>query len=224
MGMSIVARTLPREDPAPDEELVRRILAGEQALYAVLMRRYNQRLYRAVRAIIRQDHEAEDVVQHAYVAAYHNLGQFRGDAKFSTWLTRIAVNEALGRIRKSGRGEIQVVMEMEPTPEEHAYRREIGELLEHHIDGLPESMRVVFVMRDVEELNTAETAECLGISEEAVRVRLHRARTLLQEQLSRVIESAPEAFRFDGARCDRIVVGVTSRLFPHLIGQEGGGE
>ena len=212
--MSNSPRQLPREDPATDDELVKRILGGEQVLFAELMRRYNQRLYRAVRAIVRQDDEAEDVVQHAYVAAYKNLGQFRGEAKLSTWLTRIAVNEALSRVRKNGRGEMEVVIEQEPTPEDLAYRAEVGRILEQQIDELPEGMRVVFVMREVEELDTAETSACLGISEEAVRVRLHRARHLLQERLSRVLESAPEAFRFDGDRCDRIVFGVMARLFP----------
>ena len=208
---------LPREDPRSDDDLVQRIVAGERALFAVVMRRYNQRLFRAVRAIVRRDHEAEDVVQQAYVAAYTNLSQFRGDAKLSTWLTRIAINEALGRMRKAQRAELALVegaesVEEKPTPEENAYHRELAALLEHHIDELPENLRVVFVMRDVEELNTAETAASLDISEEAVRVRLHRARHLLQERLSRILESAPEAFRFDGERCDRIVLGVFARL------------
>ena len=214
---SLRLETLPREDPAPDDELVRRILAGERALFAVLMRRYNQRLYRAVRSILRRDDEAEDVVQHAYVAAYANLSQFRGEAKLATWLTRIAINEALGRVRKVQRSEIALVeggsdAVEKSTPEDATYRREIAALLERHIDELPDSLRVVFVMRDVEELNTAETAASLDISEEAVRVRLHRARHLLQERLSQILDSASEAYRFDGARCDRIVLSVATRL------------
>jgi RNA polymerase sigma-70 factor (ECF subfamily) len=210
---------LPRADPAPDGELIRRILGGESVLFAVIMRRYNQRLYRAVRAIVGRDDEAEDVVQQAYVAAYSNLSRFRGEARLSTWLTRIAINEALGRMRKSQRAEIALVdggaermEEPRPTPEDATYRKELASLLEQHIDELPESLRVVFVMRDVEELDTAETAASLEISEEAVRVRLHRARHLLQERLSRILESATEAFRFDGERCDRIVQGVAEKL------------
>jgi RNA polymerase sigma-70 factor, ECF subfamily len=209
--------SLPREDPASDEDLVRRILGGERPLFAVLMRRYNQRVFRAVRAILREDHEAEDVAQHAWVAAYFALQNFRGEARFSTWLTRIAVNEALSRLRKAARSELALVdsggLVMEqPSPEDSTYRSEVGSILEEHIDDLPESLRVVFVLREVEELSTAETAASLEISEEAVRVRLHRARNQLQERLSRVLEASREAFRFELDRCDRIVLSVMDRL------------
>lgn len=213
------AASLPREDPAPDPELIRRIIGGERALFAILMRRYNQRLFRAVRAIVGTDHEAEDVVQQTYVTAFHKLEQFRGEAQFSTWLTRIAINEALQRARKSARRHVYaVVSEAEgmiddtPTPEDQMYRREIGRLLEKQIDGLPDSLRIVFVMRDVQELSTAETAACLELSDEAVRVRLFRARRLLQERLSELIDASSEAFRFDGARCDRIVLAVAKSI------------
>jgi len=211
---------LPRNDEATDDELIPRILAGEKALYAVLMRRHNQRVFRVVRGIVAQDDEAEDVVQHAYVTAFAKLSQFRGDAQFSTWLIRIAVNEAYGRIRKTkNRGTVSLVetdhngnAAPEPTPEDEVYRHEVTKLLEDQIDALPQSLRVAFVLRDVEELNTAEAAAALDISEEAVRVRLHRARHLLQERLSSVMRVAPDAFHFAGERCDRLVLSVCDRL------------
>jgi len=211
---------LPREDAATDGQLIPRILAGETALYAVLMRRHNQRVFRVARGIMGQDDEAEDVAQQAFVTAFDKLGQFRGDAQFSTWLIRIAVNEAYGRIRKQkNRGIVSLVeteqdvdAEPQPTPEDEAYRREMTKILEDHIDALPESLRVAFMLRDVEELNTEETASALGISEEAVRVRLHRARALLQERLSSTMATAPDAFHFAGERCDRLVLGVCERL------------
>lgn len=213
---------LPEHDSSSDGELVRKILDGEKVLYAVLMRRYNQRLYRAVRAIIRQDHEAEDVVQHAYVTAYDKLAQFRGDASFGTWLTRIAVNEAFGRIRKGKRSSAHLELvesggdaamaNGDRDPEEATLRREMAALLERQIDGLPDNLRIVFMMRDVEELNTAETAASLGLNQEAVRVRLHRARALMRERLSTVMQAGPDAFHFAGERCERITLGVLDKL------------
>lgn len=211
-------------DETSDLELVDRILAGEKALFAVLVRRHNQRLYRAVRSILRADPEAEDVVQQAYVTAFHKLAQFRGEASFATWLTRIAVNEAFGRLRTTARrGELSLVgdgpddeatmAKDDRTPESEVAARELGRVLERHIDALPPHYRSVFVLRDVEELDTAETAASLELSEEAVRVRLHRARRLLQESLTETLGAgAGQAYRFDGERCDRIVRGVLSRL------------
>jgi RNA polymerase sigma-70 factor (ECF subfamily) len=210
---------LPSSDPGTDDELVRRISAGESELYAVLMRRYNQRLYRIARGILGNDDEAEDVVQHAYVTAFQELRSFRGEASFVTWLTRIAVNEALGRVRRRHRGVVlvendggQSAPSPSPSPEESAYQHEMARLLEQQIDHLPEQLRVAFMLRDVEELSTREAAALLGISEAALRVRVHRARHLLQERLSSVMESAPDAFRFAGRRCDRIVLAVMRRI------------
>ena len=213
---------LPHHDSSSDDDLVRRILSGDKTLYAALMRRYNQRLYRVVRAIIRQDHEAEDVVQYAYVTAYAKLSQFRGEASFGTWLTRIAINEAFARIRKAKRQSAHLELvesggessmdKQDRDPEAEAQRREMRALLESKIDELPENLRIVFMMRDVQELNTAETAASLGLSEEAVRVRLHRARSLMRERLSSAMENAPDAFHFAGERCDRIILGVLNKL------------
>ncbi len=209
-------------DPASDEAVVREVCAGEVARFEILMRRHNQRLFRTARAILRDDAEAEDVVQQAYLAAYAKLDQFRGDARFSTWLTRIAVHEALRRMRKHGRlSDLDVVTAADDaamnaparSPEDDASGGELRALLEEAIDALPESYRVVFVMRDVEELDTRETAECLSLSEEAVRVRLHRARKALREWLyERADTLTADAFGFAGERCDRIVAFVLARI------------
>jgi len=208
---------LPEDDGVSDEALVERVLGGQKLLFAVLMRRYNQRLFRVARAIIKDDPEAEDVVQHAYVAAYDNLANYRGGAKFGTWLTRITINEAYGRMRKNKRqfsvlegGDSSSVSNSDP--EADAYRSELATILEGHIDELAENLRLVFVLREVQELNTKETAAALDTTEEVVRIRLHRARQQLQERLSEAVVAAPEAFHFDGERCDRIVRKVLSDL------------
>lgn len=206
-----------------DENVVTRVCGGETALFEILMRRHNQRLFRTTRAILRSDSEAEDAIQQAYLSAYTNLGSFAHQAKFSTWLTRIAINEALARRGSSARrAEVELDDGDDVTsafaspganPEQAAARRELHTLLERAIDELPERYRLVFVMREVQQLSTDETAECLELSEEAVKVRLHRARRMLREALlARVDAAAVDAFPFLGARCDRIVAGVMSRL------------
>ncbi len=212
----------PGGERPPDEEIVRRVLAGERALYALLLPRHNQRLFRAARAILRRDDEAEDVVQQAWVAAFENLEQFRHESSFATWLTRIAVNEALGRLRRRNRRGDMALVEVQdesamaaehPSPEEDVAAREMGVLLERRIDALPDLYRVVFILREVEELGTADTAACLGLTEETVRVRLHRARHMLQEALTETLDvAAGHAFRFAGERCDRISRAVLARL------------
>ena len=209
---------LPRTSELTDEELVRATLDGDRGSFAVLMRRHNQRLFRTVRAVLRDDAEVEDAVQQAYIAAYRALADFRGDAKFSTWITRIALREAFGRIRKRDRfREVKDVLGTavamaEPsarTPEEAAQTAELARVLERAIDALPEQYRIVLILRDVQQLDTEETAAALDISEENVRVRLHRARALVRDVLSSSADTlAPEVFRFDGARCDRIVASV----------------
>jgi RNA polymerase sigma-70 factor (ECF subfamily) len=213
-----------------DEEVVARVRAGDTPLFEIVMRRYNQRLFRAARAILRDDADAEDAVQQAYLAAYAHLDQFAGAARFSTWLTRIAIREALGKLRtRKRRGEVALdegaVEEMmtddgnEPaSPEAEAERRELGGLLEAAVDTLPEIYRVVFMMREVEQLSTQETADCLELSEEAVKVRLHRARAMLRENLfKRVDQSLAGTFPFLGARCDRIVANVLAKLPPRKL-------
>jgi RNA polymerase sigma-70 factor (ECF subfamily) len=215
--------TSPRSsrDEASDLELVQRIIGGEKELYALLIRKYNQRIFRTTRALLKTDHEAEDVVQQAYVRAYSSLSLFRGESSFATWITRICINEARMRARKTSKhphvalveGRATTDMKDEAdTPEEAASRQELGALLEGHIESLPENLRIVFVLREVEELTTDETSDVLQISPEAVRVRLHRARKLLEERLSNVMAEAPRAYRFDGERCDRMVANVRARL------------
>ena len=211
-----------------DEEVVARVLAGDLPLFEVLMRRHNQRLYRTARAIVRDDAEAEDVMQETYVRAYAALGQFEGRAQWATWLTRIAVNEALARVRARGRfvsREATEVMEddvmaKEPPlparsegPEAVASARELGALVEHAMDDLPDTYRAVFVLREVQELSTAETAACLDVSEELVKVRLHRARAELRRLMdARLGAATREVFDFHASRCDRVVAAVLERI------------
>jgi RNA polymerase sigma-70 factor (ECF subfamily) len=201
-----------------DEEIVVRVRAGDTHLFEVLMRRYNQRLYRAARAILRNDADAEDAVQQAYLNAYRHLGQFEGRARFSTWLTRIAVYEALSRRRRTrdnppGSGDdeqVERIVSAAPDPERHTYAGELGALLESALATLPDGYRSVFMLREVDGLNTAETARQLSVSEGTVKTRLHRAKDLLQRKLHDVTPA--EAFRFGGNRCDAMVASVMSRL------------
>ena len=204
-----------------DEEIVSRILAGESALFEVLMRRHNERLYRAARAILRDDAEAEDVIQEAYVNAFTHLAQFDGRAKFATWLTKIAVYEALARARRRGRyttldeTSLETLMPTTtaPDPERRAFGRELGALIESAVDQLGDGYREVFMLRQVEGLSTAETADVLGLSEDAVKTRFSRARGSLQRDLlDRTDAAASAAFTFGQARCDRVVARVMSRI------------
>lgn len=212
-----------------DQEIVTRVRSGDTGLYEIIMRRYNQRLYRVARAILRDDGEAEDVIQDAYVRAYQHLDQFAGLAPFSVWLTRIAVHEALHRLQQRRRsqqfddilqdedgimnGDAQTVVEASPDPEQRAAIAEVGRLLEEAVLDLPASYRTVIMLRDIEELSTAETAAALDLSEENVKVRLHRGRALMRDYLyARVGPSCKEAFPFMGARCDRVVLRVVDRL------------
>jgi RNA polymerase sigma-70 factor (ECF subfamily) len=207
-----------------DREIVERVKAGDIALYEIIMRRYNQRLYRVARAILRDDAEAEDVMQDVYVRAFQHLDQFAGRAPFSAWLTRIAVHEALGRLRLRDRnlqlddaeqdGEFSMNMvETSPDPEQSASRAELGQLLEEALLGLPEQYRIVVMLRDVEELSTSETAAALELTEQNVKVRLHRGRAMARGWLlARVGTNAKNAFPFMGARCDSVVHGVFARL------------
>lgn len=209
--------------PLADADIVRLVASGDEHAFTLLMRRYNRILYRVARSILKDDAEAEDVLQEAYLLAFRAMKNFRGDAKLSTWLTRIVVNEALARARKaSRRGEV-ILLDSDAEADMHeaatgqpdraAERAEARRLLERNIDRLPDAFRSVFVLRALEEMSVEETAACLGIPEATVRTRFFRARGLLREALSREIDCAYEdAFSFDGARCDRIVAGVLARV------------
>ena len=215
-----------------DEEVVERVIAGETALFEILMRRYNQRLYRVTRSILGNDTEAEDVTQDAYVRSYMHLGQFDGRAKFSTWLTKIAVHEAMARARSRQRlveinaapASMEDGMKLEsktPSPEQEVLTHTMRIVLEAAVERLPETYRSVFMLREVEEMSTAETAECLDLSEEAVKVRLHRARSLLRKDIyARTGAATVSAFQFMGARCDRMVATVLERI-QSLPGPDG---
>jgi RNA polymerase sigma-70 factor, ECF subfamily len=209
-----------------DEELVRLVLSGETALYEILMRRYNQRIYRMVTMIVRNDAEAEDVMEEAYVRAYQHLGDFAGRAKFSTWLTKIAIYEAMDRVRyeaKHGRrrgdatdGSVDIMDTLKSAdrdPEAQTYDRELKIVLERAIAALPEMYRTVFLLRVVEGLDVHETAAALGVGLETVKTRLHRGRALLRKELERRAGIvAPEIFSFHASRCDRVVEGVFRRI------------
>ena len=204
-----------------DGEVVRRVLAGELALFEVLMRRYNQRVFRAIRSVLRGDQDSEDAMQQAWLSAYSHLDQFQGTASFSTWLTRIALNEALGRAGRRPRlatldevpEEDESMRSKTQDPEGRAAERELGRMMEEAVDQLPELYRSVFVLREIEGASTSDTAEALSVSEEVVKVRLHRARLALRDQLySRVGSAASGAFEFMGRRCDRMVASVMSRI------------
>jgi RNA polymerase sigma-70 factor, ECF subfamily len=212
-----------------DEEIVARVVGGEVPLFEVLMRRHNQKVYRAVRSLLRDETEAEDAMQQTYLAAYLHLSRFEGASRFSTWLVRIAINEALGRLRRrhptvaldEGAAEAELPRSAPATdgrrasanPEERAMSSELSRLLEGALDAIPETYRVVFMLREVEGMDTAETAEALEVSEETVKTRLHRARAILRERLYETVGvSFSEAYAFLVPRCDRIVARVLAAL------------
>jgi len=209
-----------------DSELVERVRGGESALFEILMRRHNQRVYRVARSIVKDEAEAEDVMQQAYINAYLHLNQFESRAQFSTWLTRIAMYEALARRRKKRPEEPLSMHEdslvdapgdafetQQVSPERQAYSRELGRLIEDAVDALPETYRAVFMLREVEGLSTSETAEGLGLGEEAVKTRLHRARTMVRRTLTdRLGSSTAQAFQFHAVRCDRVVAAVMQAI------------
>jgi RNA polymerase sigma-70 factor, ECF subfamily len=202
-----------RPELGADETIVQRVLAGERELYEVLVRRHNTRLYRAARAILRSESEVEDVMQEAYVQAFAHLSQFRAEARFSTWLTRIAVHEAFARRRRAQRqfeSEEPVVL---ITPEHQAGSREVAKLLERAIDALPDNFREVLVLRTLEDMSVADTAAALDIPEDTVKTRLFRARNLLREAIAdTAMGAAAEAFEFQAPRCNRIAAAVMDRI------------
>jgi RNA polymerase sigma-70 factor (ECF subfamily) len=228
-GILTEAAPLTAPEAPSETELAARVAMGDHVAFESLMRRFNRPLFRVARGILGNDSEAEEALQEAYVTAYLKLGAFRGESKLSTWLTRVVINEALGRLRKhkrervvipfSAQDEREESRQPEPaadsatSPEESTLRAEMRVLLEHKIDELPIAFRTVFIMRELEEMSVDETSECLGIPEATVRTRLFRAKALLRESLAREIDVAtPDAFAFAGERCDRIVAAVLSRI------------
>ena len=218
----------PAVPAGPDDaDLVRRALARDEAAVRAIMQANNRRLYRLARGILRNDAEAEDVVQDTYVRAFTHLEQFRGDSSLSTWLSRIAMNEALGRLRRQRPGvELSTLENSAPQaqiipfplassddPEKSMAQREIQHVVEHAIDELPEPFRLVFITRVIEGMNVEETAELLGLKPETVKTRLHRARNLLRDNVERKIGPVVmEAFPFAGRRCERLTEAVLQRL------------
>jgi RNA polymerase sigma-70 factor (ECF subfamily) len=216
------AQELVRNPSLTDEDVIRRVLAGEVELFEVLLRRHDPRVYRTVRSILRDEAEAEDAMQNAWVRAYQHLGEWQGASSFTTWLLRIAANEALGRLRKRARlvpvqddeeGDGGIMDPRAEDPEERAVAHETVRLLERAVDGLAPPYRSVWMMREVEHLSTAETAEALDLTEEAVKVRLHRARAMLRESLGEAIgKASSESFQFLAPRCNRMVARVMAAI------------
>lgn len=210
--------------------LVRRILAGDRDSFQHLMRLHNTALFRAARAIVRDDTDAEDVLQEAYIAVFRHLTDYRGESRLATWLTRIVINQALGRLRSRRRDNVVELLDDRPrgapapleqamdedadgSPEAGAIRSELRSLLERKIDALPLAFRTAFILREVQEMTIEETAKCLAIPEATVRTRVFRARALLRASLAEELDVATtDVFRFAGVRCDRIVAGVLERL------------
>lgn len=218
---------VPEPDSAAgvaDEELVERARQGDRLAFELLMRRNNRRVYRAVRTVLRDAADVEEVMQQSYVLAFSHLDQFQGTARWSTWLCRIAFNEALARLRQRGRFVSMDAADGQspdtwrstaPDPERQARTRELGRFVEEAVDGLPDIYRSVLIFREIEGLSTAETAAILDVEENVVKTRLHRARGLLRDLIEkRVGEQVDGAYAFDARRCDRVVAAVLARLPP----------
>jgi RNA polymerase sigma-70 factor, ECF subfamily len=221
---------IPKCRSDTDLELAKRIPAGKSRVFEELMRRYNRTLYRTARSILKDNDEAEDVLQDTYLPVYRGIGKFRGEASLAIWLTRIIINEAIARTRKTartvqindfgigGNDEIhsreEAMDEVKTEQRDHAaMRSQIRKIIEQKIDGLPDAFRTVFMLRALEEMTVEEAAACLDIPEAKVRTRFFRARGLLREALAKEIDYGLEdAFSFDGERCDRIVHGTLQHL------------
>ncbi len=230
MEIVLPALRLRSDSMVNDAELARRIAGRDQAAFDLLMRHHNGALYRVARAILKNDLDAEDALQEAYLAAYRHITDYRAKSKLSTWLTRIVVNQALAKRRRRHRDRVIVpfnnqstgewhpeestnLTEPQESPEQTTARAEMRRLLERKIDDLPLVFRAVFILREVEELSSAEAAQCLSIQEATVRSRLFRARGLLRESLALELDmAAADVFQFGGERCDRIVASVLERL------------
>lgn len=212
---------LESDDSLSDSDVIRRVVAGETALFELLMRRHNQRIFRTVRAIVRDEHEAEDVMQQAYINAYTHLRDFEERATFATWMTRIAMNEAFARVRPRAlrvandmdEKAIEQIRSADPDPEQQLAAAELQRLVETAIASLPETYRIVLMMREVEGLDTKEVAECLEVSEDVVKTRLYRAREILRDNVYRRAGlTFNSLFTFGQSRCDRTVAAVMEKI------------
>ena len=231
--MSELSRSPAPPLDADDRALAQRVVNGDHSAFEVVMRRHNRRLYRLARATLKNDAEAEDALQEAYLRAYRSMAQYHGDSTLSTWLARVVLNECFGRLRRDARRQNVIPLVALPneidvdlmpdndaeSPDKTLIRSQMRELLEKKLDQLPVAFRTVFVMRSVEEMTVEETARCLDISEATVRSRHFRARSLLRESLAQEIDLAEhDAFEFGGAHCDRVVAAVLTRLKAQLKG------
>jgi len=227
--MTVPVPSLLQPERGDDAGLARRIASGDRSAFEQLMRQHNRRLFRLARSTLRDDAEAEDALQEAYLAAHRAIGEFRGDASLSTWLSRLVLNECFSRLRRQARrhnvvpivaldSDVEREIQMSESsdagsPDKAFVRSEMRALLERKLDALPEAFRIVFVLRAVEEMSVEETAQCLGIAEATVRTRHFRARSLLRESLAQEIDLAErDLYEFGGANCDRIVAQVLARI------------
>lgn len=214
----------PLTSKAEDELIIERVLSGEKNLYELLMRKYNQRLYRISRTYLTDEEDIQDSMQEAYIKAYEQLPKFEKRSQFSTWLIRILINEALARIKRRSRyiypmnnstdyfdNNPEYFENKERGPENNTVNNELKKILEKAVDNLPEKYRTVFVMREIEGMSVSETGSCLGLSESNVKVRLNRAKETLRKNLSSYYKSE-EIFSFKLHKCDRIVNNVLSRI------------
>lgn len=222
---SIKLITLSDKSRISDAEVVERVLRGEKELYELLMRRHNQKLYRTIRCYLKREGEAEDAMQDTYLRAYEKLHQFRNDSRFSTWLIRIGINTALGKLRQAKRLapaatledilDNHIILQMpEPSrmnPEKIAIQKEVKQLLEKAVDRLPEKYRIIYVLREMEDIAVAEICQCLDLSESNVKVRLHRAKSMLKEDLYKLSISR-DVFEFGSRHCDALVARVMTAL------------
>jgi RNA polymerase sigma-70 factor (ECF subfamily) len=222
--MTAAEPVIPLSLEIPDEEVVHRVVAGERELFELLLRRYNQRVYRAVRAVLRNSDDVEDVMQQAYVSAYRSLHQFEGRSSFATWMTKIAMREAAARNKKTvsllhvvpelrGENTMNDFPEPGPDPETRAVAADLMQHVEAEVAALPEAYRSVLLLREVEGLSTEETAACLELSTDVVKTRLHRARTMLRDALYRRAGVGLQTiFGFGAHRCDRVVARVMDEI------------
>ena len=222
--MTITVPAVAPQNEISDDEVVRRVVAGERELFELLLRRYNQRIYRSVRAILRNGDDVEDVMQQAYVNAYRHLHQFEGRSSFATWMTKIAMREAAARNKKNvsllhlvrepeGESAMNDIREPSPDPEARAVALDLMQHVEAEVAALPEAYRSVLLLREVEGLSTEETAECLEVTAEVVKTRLHRARAMLRDALYRRAGVGLQTiFSFGAQRCDRVVARVMDEI------------